>query len=42
MTSTDKIGQVINQAVWRSVEEIKTEGAKIYPDGFESVLMELV
>lgn len=31
-------GVVIAKAVWRSVAEIKAEGAKIYPDGLEKVL----
>jgi len=31
-------GKVISQAVWRTVEEIQTEGAKLYPSGIEKVL----
>jgi putative intracellular protease/amidase/8-oxo-dGTP pyrophosphatase MutT (NUDIX family) len=31
-------GKVISQAVWRTVEEIRSEGAKLYPSGIEKVL----
>ncbi len=31
-------GKVISKAVWRSVEEIKAEGAKLYPAGIEDTL----
>ena len=31
-------GKVISQAVWRTVEEIQVEGAKLYPSGIEKVL----
>ena len=31
-------GKVISQAVWRTVEEIRSEGAKLYPAGIEKVL----
>ncbi len=31
-------GKVINKAVWRTVEEIRLEGAKLYPLGIEKVL----
>ena len=30
-------GKVINKAVWRSVEEIRVEGAKLYPAGIETL-----
>ena len=32
-------GQVISQAVWRSVAEIKAEGSKLYPLGIEKYLL---
>lgn len=32
-------GQVISKAVWRTPEEIRSEGAKLYPDGLESALL---
>lgn len=32
-------GKVISQAVWRTVEEIRSEGAKLYPAGIEKVLV---
>lgn len=31
-------GKVIAQAVWRSIEEIKGEKAKLYPLGLEEVI----
>jgi putative intracellular protease/amidase/ADP-ribose pyrophosphatase YjhB (NUDIX family) len=31
-------GKVINKAVWRRLDEILREGAKLYPDGIEKVL----
>lgn len=31
-------GKIIGQAVWRTVEEIRSEGSKIYPAGIENVL----
>lgn len=31
-------GKVINKAVWRSVDEIRSEGAKLYPIGIERLL----
>ena len=31
-------GQVISQAVWRTIDEIQAEGAKLYPLGIEKVL----
>ena len=32
-------GQVISQAVWRTVDEIQKEGSKLYPDGISQVLL---
>ena len=32
-------GVVISKAVWRSVDEMKSEGAKIYPNGLEGFLI---
>lgn len=32
-------GKIISQAVWRTVEEIRSEGAKLYPAGIEKVLL---
>lgn len=31
-------GKVISKAVWRSVDEIRSEGSKLYPIGIEKVL----
>ncbi len=31
-------GKVINKAVWRTVAEIESEGAKLYPDGLKEAL----
>lgn len=32
-------GKVISKAVWRTIEEIRSEGAKLYPAGIEKVLL---
>ena len=32
-------GKSIGKAVWRSVEEIKQEGAKLYPVGIENLIL---
>lgn len=34
-------GKVVGQAVWRSLEQIKKEGSKLYPSGIDKVLMKL-
>lgn len=31
-------GRVVGQAVWRSVDDIRTEGANLFPQGIEAVL----
>jgi putative intracellular protease/amidase len=31
-------GVVVGKAVWRSLEEIRTEGAKLYPNGLEQII----
>jgi len=31
-------GTVISKAVWRSIEEIKAESAKLYPLGIEQII----
>jgi ADP-ribose pyrophosphatase YjhB (NUDIX family) len=31
-------GKVVGNAVWRSLEEIRAQNAKIYPDGIETVI----
>jgi hypothetical protein len=31
-------GVSIGKAVWRSVEEIKSEGSKLYPTGLEEII----
>jgi ADP-ribose pyrophosphatase YjhB (NUDIX family) len=34
-------GQIIGRAVWRSVEQVRAEGAGLYPAGLEEVLLGL-
>ena len=31
-------GQIVGKAVWKSIEEIKCEGSKLYPVGIESFM----